>query len=144
MSGFLLICMIAIVAGGLGYWLGRRAAERQHALFPAGQVPLQERDGPQEYYRPYSADGPGGYRSQQQGYMPQQQGYPPQQRQGMNPLVAGGLGAAAGGLMGYGLGQAMAENEPEVASSGDAAPADAQGGFEESLADVGDFVGGEW
>jgi hypothetical protein len=25
MSGFLLICMIAIVAGGLGYWLQRRS-----------------------------------------------------------------------------------------------------------------------
>ena len=138
MSGLLLICMVAIVAGGLGYWLGRRAAERQHTLYPA--VPLQERDGTQEYYRPYP-DGPG-YR--QQGYMSGQQGDMSQQRQGMNPLVAGGLGAAAGGLMGYGLGQAMAENEPEVASSGDAVPPDAGGGFEESLADVGDFAGGEW
>jgi hypothetical protein len=140
MSGFLLICIVAIVAGGIGYWLGRRAAEREHAPYPAGQVPLQERDGPQDYYRPYP-DGPG-YR--QQGYMSGQQGYMSQQRQGMNPLVAGGLGAAAGGLMGYGLGQAMAENEPDVASSGDAAPADAGGGIEESFADVGDFVGGEW
>ncbi len=143
MSGFLLLCIVAAMAGGIGYWLGRRAAERrQHALYAGGQVPLQERDGPQDYYQPY-ADGPG-YMPRQRGYMPQQQGYQMQQRQGMNPLVAGGLGAAAGGLMGYGLGQAMAENEPDAASSGDAAPADTQGDFAENFADVGDFVGGEW
>lgn len=142
MSGFLLLCMVAVIAGGIGYWLGRRTAERQHTLYAGGQVPLQERDGPQDYYQPY-ADGPG-YIPRQRGYTPQEQGYPMQQRQGMNPLVAGGLGAAAGGLMGYGLGQAMAENEPDVASSGDAAPADTQGDFAENFADVGDFVGGEW
>src|SRR5689334_15612536 len=73
MMGFLLICLVAIVAGGIGYMLGRRAAERQYAMFP-GQTPLQQRDGPQEYYRPYNNDGPG-YGPQQQGYMAQQQGY---------------------------------------------------------------------
>lgn len=144
MSGFLLIILVAIVAGGIGYWLGRRSAE-QHNLFPAGQVPLQQRDGPKEYYRPYAdgsgyADGPG-YPPQQQGYMPQQQGYMPQ-RQGMNPWMAGGLGAVGGGLVGYGLGQAMNDNEP--ASSADAVPADAQGGIEGSFGDIADFGGGEW
>ncbi len=135
MTGLLLIGLVAIVAGGIGYMLGRRAAERQYAMFPAGQVPLQQRDGPQEYYRPYNNDGPG-YMPRQQGYLAQQQGYA--QQQGINPWVAGGIGAAAGGVMGYGLGQAMAENEPQEA---DAAPAEDNG------IDIGDFggdFGGEW
>jgi hypothetical protein len=131
MTGLLLICLVAIVAGGIGYMLGRRAAERQYAMFPGGQTPLQERDGPREYYRPYNNDGPG-YGPQQQGYMAQQQGYA-QQQQGINPWVAGGIGAAAGGVLGYGLGQAMAENESD---STDAAPAE-----ENLLPDVGDFGG---
>jgi membrane protein YqaA with SNARE-associated domain len=133
MTGLLLICLVAVVAGGIGYMLGRRAAERQHAMFPAGQVPLQQRDGPQEYYQPYNNDGPG-YRPQQQGYQAQQQGYA-QQQQGINPWVAGGIGAAAGGVLGYGLGQAMAENETHEA---DAAPA------EDNFADIGSDFGGEW
>jgi membrane protein YqaA with SNARE-associated domain len=130
MMGFLLICLVAIVAGGIGYMLGCRAAERQYAMFPE-QTPLQQRDEPQEYYRPYNNDGPG---YQQQGYMTQQQGYAQQQQQGINPWVVGGIGAAAGGVLGYGLGQAMAENESQEA---DAAPT------EESFPDVGDF-GDNW
>jgi hypothetical protein len=133
MSGFLLLLLVAMIAGGIGYMLGRRAAERQHMMYSAAPGPLPKHDGPQEYYRPYNNDGPG-YYSPRQGYM-QQQGYPQQQSQGMNPLVAGGLGAAAGGLVGYGLGQAMAEDGSE---GGDAAPA------EDSFSDIGDFGGGDW
>jgi hypothetical protein len=134
MTGFLLICLVAIVAGGVGYMLGRRAAERQYTIF-SGQTPLQQRDGPLEYYRQFNNDGPG---YQQPGYMAQQQGYAQQQQQGINPWVAGGIGAAAGGVLGYGLGQAMAENESDAAN---ATPA------EESFPDAGDFggnFGDEW
>lgn len=51
---------------------------------------------------------------------PYQQGYPPNyygpgynQGQGMNPWVAGGLGAAAGGLAGYELGKQAGENDQQ-------------------------------
>jgi hypothetical protein len=46
------------------------------------------------------------------GYPPNYQGpYPPQQ--GMNPWAAGGLGAAAGGYLGYELGKEAGEREEE-------------------------------
>jgi hypothetical protein len=53
-------------------------------------------------YNPYGNQPPyGGYN----------QGYPPNQGAGMNPWAAGGLGAAAGGLVGYELGKNAGENE---------------------------------
>jgi hypothetical protein len=52
-------------------------------------------------YNPYGNQPPyGGYN----------QGYPPNQG-GVNPWAAGGLGAAAGGLVGYELGKQAGENE---------------------------------
>lgn len=65
----------------------------------------------------------------QQGYAgqpayPPQQGYPqptygPQQpmspqQGGVNPLLAGGVGAVAGGLAGYGLGQVLGEGKRHI------------------------------
>ena len=64
--------------------------------------------------------GRGGFPGRPQPPMggPYQQGYPPNyygpgynQGQGMNPWVAGGLGAAAGGLAGYELGKQAGENQ---------------------------------
>jgi hypothetical protein len=74
--------------------------------YPQQGYPPQGMMNPQQGY-PYPQQG-----SPQQGGMLSQQGYPSQgypQRGGMNPWVAGGLGALGGGLAGYGLGQAVGE-----------------------------------
>ncbi|HEY4385852.1 MAG TPA: hypothetical protein VGN34_15455, partial [Ktedonobacteraceae bacterium] len=68
-----------------------------------------------QYGQPYN-QGQGNYPPP--GYGP---GYPPpgygpgypQQGQGMNPLAAGGLGAAAGGLLGYELGKNAGERDDQ-------------------------------
>jgi hypothetical protein len=56
----------------------------------------------------YPQQPPQGYPQAPQGY---QQGYPQQpvspQQGGANPLLVGGVGAVAGGLAGYGLGQML-------------------------------------
>ncbi len=66
------------------------------------------RPNPPIYNQPYNQ---GQYPPNYQGqYPPNYQGqYPPQQ--GINPWAAGGLGAAAGGLVGYELGKNAGENE---------------------------------
>ena len=64
--------------------------------------------GPQPGAGPYY-DGP-----PNQGYGPPNQGYgPPNQRSGINPWMAGGLGAAAGGLAGYELGKREGDRDPQ-------------------------------
>jgi len=55
---------------------------------------------PPQYNQPYQQNYPPNYSP----------GYPPQQG-GINPLAAGGLGAAAGGLLGYELGKHQGERE---------------------------------
>lgn len=92
--------------GGGGGFFNRRGTP------PPPPPPYNQPYGPQYGQPPY-----GGYN----------QGYPPNQ-QGMNPWAAGGLGAAAGGLLGYELGKNAGENE----NRGD------QGGF----GGGGDFGGG--
>src|SRR5690242_945346 len=74
--------------GGGGGFFNRRGT-------PPPPPPYNQPYGPQYGQPPY-----GGYN----------QGYPPNQ-QGMNPWAAGGLGAAAGGLVGYELGKNAGENE---------------------------------
>ena len=69
----------------------------------------------QPYQNSYPADGPNYGQPSQNTYPPNNNpgygpgygpGYPPQQQgRGVNPLAAGGLGAAAGGLLGYELGK---------------------------------------
>lgn len=78
---------------------------------PQQRYPPQGMMNPQQGY-PYPQQG-----SPQPGGMLPQQGYPPQsyhERGGMNPWVAGGLGALGGGLAGYGLGQAVGEMQPHA------------------------------
>jgi hypothetical protein len=113
-----------------------------------------------EYYRPSGYNDPEDNQQQgysQQGYGPQQeypqqgylqQGYGPQ-RGRMNPWMAGGLGALGGGLMGYGLGQAVDEQQTNAENmSSDEAYAnmesDAGGGLGDDFGgSTGDFGGGE-
>jgi len=100
-SGLLgtLLCvgLIILVIAGVFFLIGRR-------MFGFGRgrraMPM---DSPMPYNQPYN-----------QGY---NQGYPPNyggpynQGQGMNPWMAGGLGAAAGGLIGYELGKGQGEDQ---------------------------------
>ncbi|EFH82846.1 hypothetical protein [Ktedonobacter racemifer] len=70
--------------------------------------PQQRPYGPQyppSYQQPYGPQDPQAY--QQLYYGPYPGPYPPQQRSGMNPWVAGGLGA----LMGYGLGNTLGQQQ---------------------------------
>lgn len=86
-----------------------------------------------------------------------QPGYP--QQGGMSPWVAGDLGALGGGLMGYGLGQAMAENEQASVDSafanGEQPPSDEQGSYldygggsadfgSSDFGSIGDFGSGDF
>jgi hypothetical protein len=106
----LLSILILLLLGGLGFAVLRRLFGSRHQSFPNQMnIPPQQSYGPQQGYGP-----PPGYRpnygSPFYGPSYPQQGYPPQSA-GMNPWVAGGLGALGGGLIGYELGQAVADNE---------------------------------
>ncbi|HTK07779.1 MAG TPA: hypothetical protein VL485_11465 [Ktedonobacteraceae bacterium] len=81
--------------GGFGGFGGFRGFRRNPPEGPYGP-----------YGQPYN-QGQGNYPPP--GYGP---GYP-QQGQGMNPLAAGGLGAAAGGLLGYELGKNAGERDDQ-------------------------------
>ena len=97
---------------------------------PASMPPQQGYPGqsypPQQGYpgQPYPPQQcyPGQPYPPQQGYP--QQTYGPQQpvsspQQGANPLLAGGVGAVAGGLAGYGLGQMLGEGKQHIRSHHD-------------------------
>ncbi len=78
---------------------------------------------------------------------PFNQGYPPNyygpgynQGPGMNPWAAGGLGAAAGGFLGYELGKEAGEREAHEQGQGDGGWAGGSGDF--GSGDGGDFGGG--
>jgi hypothetical protein len=58
----------------------------------------------------------------------------------MNPWAAGGLGAAAGGLIGYELGKEAGEREADQQNQGDGGWAGASGDFGGN--NGGDFGGG--
>jgi hypothetical protein len=84
---------------------------------------------------------------------PYNQGYPPNyygppgynQGPGMNPWAAGGLGAAAGGFLGYELGKEAGEREAQGQGQGDGGWAGASGDFGSGGGDAGgggDFGGG--
>src|SRR5205807_6510208 len=92
---------------------------------------------------------PRGATYQQPYQQPYNQGYPPNygpgynQGQGINPLAAGGLGAAAGGLVGYELGKERGEDEfrDREQDSGNWGGGDFGGGAGGSFGG-GDFGGG--
>ncbi len=79
-----------------------------------------------------------------QGYPPNYYG-PPNQGPGMNPWVAGGLGAAAGGFLGYELGKEQGEREAGEQGQGDGGWAGASGDFGGgSAGDSGGGGGGDF
>ncbi len=80
---------------------------------------------------------------------PYQQGYPPNyygpgynQGPGMNPWVAGGLGAAAGGLAGYELGKEVGEREREGQGGNFGNEGNFGGGAADSFGNDDNFGGG--
>lgn len=89
----------------------------------------------------------GGYRPPIYQQPPYNQGYPPNyqgpgyQGPGMNPWAAGGLGAAAGGFLGYELGKEAGERDSQEQGQGDGGWAGASGDFGGGGAG-GDFGGG--
>lgn len=82
---------------------------------------------------PYDPNQP--YNQYNQPYGP---GYP-QQNQGMNPWAAGGLGAAAGGLIGYELGKNQGENQ-----GGNQGGGGASGNWDSGNSGDGGGASGNW
>jgi hypothetical protein len=108
-DGFLSILLLLLPVG-LGLFVFRRLFGQRHQPFP-GQMtmPPQQGYGSPHGYRP-PPSSPAGYGRPLYGPPYPQQSYPPQSG-GINPWVAGGLGALGGGLVGYELGQAMADQQ---------------------------------
>jgi hypothetical protein len=133
----LLIALIIIGLVVLGVvmlfrFLGRRSGGFGRGMYqqPYNQPPYQQ---------PYNPGYP------PQGYPPNY--YGPPQGPGMNPWVAGGLGAAAGGFLGYELGKEAGEREGGEQQQGDGGWAGASGDFGgggggDSGGGGGDFGGG--
>jgi hypothetical protein len=133
-----------------GYSYVRRFVLQRDTLFSSPQTPQQHSSFPEQRDTPsHYREAPSAPASPQQGsmYPPQQypqQGYPQQgfpqqgywQRGGVNPWVAGGLGALGGGLAGYGVSQAVGEMQQDA--NGDDHPPDGQSDFADSgFADAG-------
>jgi len=134
--GLILVVIVGVIFAAR--WLFRR---RSGFAGPQG-IPYQ-----QPYQQPYNQ----GYPPPQQ--QPYNQGYPPppnygpgyNQGQGVNPLVAGGLGAAGGGLLGYELGKQAGEHEErerEQDQGGDWGGGDFGGGASGDFGGGGDSGGG--
>lgn len=113
------ICCVGLIILGLivvfGVFMRRRLGGPFRRGMPMGNMPYQ-----QPPMNPYN------------------QGYPPNyygpQNQGMNPWAAGGLGAAAGGFLGYELGKEAGEREAQGQNQG--------GGGDFGGGASGDFGGG--
>ncbi len=100
LSTLLCVGLIILVIAGVFFVIRRRRSGFGRSAMPMGGNPMPYN---QPYNRPYN--------------QPYNQGYPPNyggpynQGQGINPLAAGGLGAAAGGLLGYELGKEQGEDQ---------------------------------
>ena len=122
--GFGTLCciglLVLVIAGVIFGVMRRRARFGQPVMGPPYQQP---------YNQPYN-----------QGYPPNygpNQGYPPNygsNQGGMNPWAAGGLGAAAGGFLGYELGKEAGKRE-----AGEQGQGQGDGGW---AGGSGDFGGG--
>lgn len=159
MSSFLdivLLSLLGAVLVGFGFWLGRRSSERFGNPFMERHTPpeqMYKRNAEQEYANGFERRNPGYNRGVNAGgaypYTQGQSygsGYPMQQ--GMNPLMAGGLGAVGGGLLGYGLGQAMADGEQAIPDAVSSGVQDVQQGVQDVHQDVqsgvNDFVNADY
>ncbi len=118
---FAMLLLILLLLIGLGFFALWRFFQQRKSGIPSMGMPFQQGYDPRTNYGT-NYDGPGygrqPYRGQPYGGQmygpgyggpPYGPGYPPQP--GMNPWVAGGLGALGGGLLGYELGQMVNQND---------------------------------
>ncbi len=177
--------LLILALTGISLFVLRRLSGPRNALNPAMGMPWQQSPGPKDEYgrsidpdcehvsQRYGSPPSNGSGYDPNGYVGRPMdspGYP--QQGGMNPWMAGGLGALGGGFLGYELGRRAGEQEPQSQSehslnpdtitplsqsgyeSGISHPADAFGegpdfgGFGAEAADFGgggDFSGGgDW
>jgi hypothetical protein len=125
LTALIIIGLVVLGVVMLFRFLGRRSGG-------FGRVMRQQPYNQPPYQQPYNAGYP------PQGYPPNY--YGPPQGPGMNPWVAGGLGAAAGGFVGYELGKEAGEGEAGEQQQGDGGGAGASGDF--GGGGGGDFGGG--
>ena len=136
----LFLAMFGLI--GLGFFLGRRSIAASRFASPRGDMPYQEMYGRADAPPVFTQRGqdfpytPGNIPPQGQYYG----GSNPMMQQGMGPWAAGGLGAIGGGLLGYGLGQAMAG---QGSLSPDAQAAEAQNNLQENVVPLSDNVVGD-
>ena len=125
LTALIIIGLVVLGVVMLFRFLGRRSGGFGRGMYqqPYNQPPYQQ---------PYNPGYP------PQGYPPNY--YGPPQGPGMNPWAAGGLGAAAGGFLGYELGKEAGEREAGEQQQGDGGWAGASGDF--GGGGGGDFGGG--
>lgn len=118
-----LVLLMALI--GIGFFVLRRFSGQRNTMSPPMGTPWQERAGPKDEYG-RSIDPDAGYDNQRYGRPPYSgsdydpNGYsgrpmygPGNPQGGMNPWIAGGMGALGGGLLGYGLGRMAGEHEQQ-------------------------------
>ena len=139
--------VILAIAGALFFVMRRRGGfgrwGRTNPQYPPNQQPMSP-------YNQYNQGYPPGYGPGYPGY---------NQRSGMNPWAAGGIGAAAGGLLGYELGKEQGEDQARDQQMGNNDnPNNDNGGFGGGAGGSfggndnggfgggagGDFGGGDW
>ncbi len=105
-------CVALLAIAGLAFFAITRARSRAaHGLGGLSNRPATPYGRPYDpnVNQPYNNPSPENY----------QPGYGPGTRnQGMNPLAAGGMGAAAGGLLGYLFGKEQGEQRPPSSQGG--------------------------
>ena len=127
LTALIIIGLVVLGVVMLFRFLGRRSGGFGRGMYqqPYNQPPYQQ---------PYNPGYP------PQGYPPNY--YGPPQGPGINPWAAGGLGAAAGGFVGYELGKEAGEREAGEQQQGDSGWAGASGDFGGGGGDSGG--GGQW
>lgn len=130
-SPLALACLPLLLIGL--FLLLMRARARRPAFYGYPQGYGSQQGGPYQPARqpgmPYDQDGYGPYGS-------------PMQRGGVNPWMAGGLGAAAGGLAGYELGRMQGERRDDSGGSFGQGADNGDMGAGGSFGNGGDFGGG--
>jgi hypothetical protein len=142
--------LLILALTGISLFVLRRFSGPRNAMDPVMGMPWQQSPGPKDEYG-RSIDPDTGYVSQRYGSLPSygsgydpngyvgrpmyNPGYPPQG--GMNPWMAGGLGALGGGFLGYELGRMAGEQEQQPQSENSMNPDTitplSQGGYESGM-----------
>jgi hypothetical protein len=150
--------LLILALTGISLFVLRRLSGPRNAMNPVMGMPWQRSSGPKDEYG-RSIDPDTGYVSKRYGSPPSyvsgydpngyvgrpmyNPGYPPQG--GMNPWMAGGLGALGGGFLGYELGRMAGEKEQQPQSENSMNPDTitplSQGGYESGMSYPADTSG---